>query len=223
MLVLTFRTVIIFVSLLILMRLLGKRQMGELELSELIVSFLVADVAASPLQNPELELWHGLIPMVIIFLCELFISALTVKSITVRRWLCGKPCFLIVEGKIQQDSMRKCRFTVDELEEELRSKDVNDPSTVQYAILETDGTLNIILYPAERPVTAGQLELETENDGYAVVLIEDGKLLKKNLELMGKDETWLKKELKKRGCGSYKQVYTMILFHSGKIYFTEKE
>ena len=223
MLVMIFRTIIIFLTLLILMRLLGKRQMGELELSELVVSFLVADVAAVPLQDPELSIWYGLVPTLVIFLCELLFSALTVKSITLRRWLCGKPCFLIVEGKIQQEYMRKSRFTVDELSEELRSHDVNDPSQVQYAILETDGALNVILYPEFRPVSAGQMKLQSEDDGYAVVLIEDGKLLKQNLAVMGKDEAWLKKELTKRGCASYRQVYTMILYRSGKIYYAEKE
>ncbi len=223
MLELIYKTFTIFLSLVILMRLLGKRQLGELELSELVVSILAADLAATPLQNPELPLFNGLVPVAALYLCELILSWLTMKSIPARRLLCGKPCFLIVEGKICQKSMHKCRFTVDELTEELRGRDVTDIADVQYAVLETDGTLNVILYPEKRPVTAGQMNISEPDSGYATVLIEDGILLRQNLTVMGKDEAWLAKELKKRGCGSIKQVYIMLLYRSGAIYFAEKE
>jgi len=223
MLELIMKTVVVFLALLFCMRVLGKRQLGELELSELVVSILAADLAAVPLQAPELPLRYGLVPVAALFLCELLFSLLTMKSQTARRWLCGKPCFLIREGRICQREMRRCRFTVDELTEELRGKDVSDPSTVCYAVLETDGSLNVVLYPEHRPVTAGQLSLATENTGYPVVLIEDGTLKRENLRISGKDERWLKAELTRRGCGSVRQVYAMILFGSGAIYFAEKE
>ena len=223
MLELIFKTAVIFFALLLLMRLLGKRQLGELELSELIVSILAADIAATPLQNPDLPLYYGLVPVAALFFCELALSWLTMKSIPLRLLLCGKPCFLVENGKICQRSMRKCRFTVDELTEELRKHDVTDIANVQYAVLETDGTLNVILFPAHRPATAGQLSAELRDDGYATVIVEDGVVLHNNLKLMGKDETWLNAELKKRGCASVKQVYAMLLFRSGAIYFAEKE
>ena len=218
-----YKTLIVFLALLFSMRVLGKRQLGELELSELVVSILAADLAAVPLQAPELPLWYGLVPVATLFLCELFFSLLTMKSVTARRWLCGKPCFLIREGRICQREMRRCRFTVDELTEELRGKDVVDPATVRYAILETDGTLNVVLYPEHRPVTAGQLKLAAEDTGYPIVLIEDGRLKRENLRVAGKDERWLQNELTRRGCGGVRQVYVMILFGSGAVYFAEKE
>ena len=218
-----FKTVVVFLTLLFCMRVLGKRQLGELELSELVVSILAADLAAVPLQAPELPLRYGLVPVAVLFLCELVFSLLTMKSVAARRFLCGKPCFLIREGRICQREMRRCRFTVDELTEELRGKDVSDPATVRYAILETDGTLNVVLYPEHRPVTAGQLKLTAEDVGYPVVLIEDGKLKRENLRVAGKDEQWLRRELTRRGCGRVGQVYLMILFGSGAIYFAEKE
>ena len=186
------RTVIIYFTLLLLMRLLGKRQMGELELSELVVSILVADVASVPLQNPDLPLTYGLFPTLELFALEFLMSWLTMRSVRLRKLLCGKPCFLIVRGKIMQRAMRKNRLTVDELSEELRSRDVTDISSVQYAVLETDGTLNIILYPSERPVTLRDLQLAAEDDGYATVLIADGTLMERNLRLCGKDRAWLK-------------------------------
>ena len=219
---LTFRTVVIFFTLLLLMRLLGKRQMGELELSELVVSILVADVSAIPLQDTSLPIWHGIVPAVTLFLCELGMSWLTMKSVSLRRIICGKPCFLIIEGMIQQQAMRVCRLTVDELMEELRSRDVTDPATVKYAVLETDGLLNVIVYPDQRPVTPQQLGLQCEDDGYATVLIEDGRLLRANLSLVGWDDAHLARELKKQGCGSTAEVYAMILYKTGKIYFQKK-
>lgn len=223
MLDLVLKTFAVFLMLLILMRLLGKRQLGELELSELVVSILAADLAATPLQNPELPLWNGLVPVLVLFLCELVFSSLTAYSIPLRRLLCGKPCFLIVEGAICQKAMRKCRFTVDELTEELRGQGITDIAQVQYAVLETDGRLNIILFPAHRPVSAAQLQLPLEDDGYAIILIEEGKLMEENLKLAGKDMAWLQAELRKRGCERVSQVYILLLFRSGKIYFAEKE
>ena len=220
---LVFKTAAVFFLLLLLMRLLGKRQLGELELSELVVSILAADLASVPLQNPDLHLLYGLIPVFVLFLCEFLLSWLTMKSVRLRVLLCGKPCFLIRDGEICQEAMRKCRLTVDELTEELRSRDVTDPSVVQYAVLETDGSLNVIQYPDQRPVTAGQMNLSPVDEGYATVLIEDGRLLRDNLRAAGKDTAWLKKELQRRGCANVGQVYVMILFRSGKIYFAEKE
>ena len=217
------RTLIIYFTLLLIMRLLGKRQLGELELSELVVSILAADLAAVPLQAPELPLRYGLVPVAALFGCELGFSLLTMKSTAARRWLCGKPCFLIREGRICQREMRRCRFTVDELTEELRGRGVSDPSTVRYAILETDGTLNVVLYPEFRPVTAGQLQLAQADAGYPIVLIEDGKLKRENLRAAGVDERWLEKELARRGCESIRQVYVLIRFSSGAVYFAEKE
>jgi len=223
MLVLLYRTVIIFFTLLILMRLLGKRQMGELELSELIVSILVADVSAIPLQDLSQPIWSGLVPAATLFFCELAMAWLTMKSVPIRSLLCGRPCFLIVEGMIRQDEMRKCRFTVDELMEELRSRDVTDPAAVKYAVLETDGLLNVIVYPDQRPVTVKQLGLSCEDDGYATVIIEDGALLRRNLAVIGRDEAWLARELRRRGCASPREVYAMICYGGGKTYFQKKD
>ena len=111
------RTFIIFFTLLLLMRLLGKRQMGELELSELVVSILIADVASVPLQNPELSLWSGLVPAFELFALEYLLAWATMKSVTLRAFLCGRPCYLVVNGVVRQDMMRKTRFTLDELTE----------------------------------------------------------------------------------------------------------
>ena len=207
-----FRTLIIFSTLLLLMRILGKRQMGELELSELVVSVLIADLAAMPLQDIGIPLLNGLVPIVILFSCELIISGLTMRSVKIRAVICGKPCMLIKNGKILQDNMRLCRFTVDELAEELRSKDVSDISCVKYAILETNGT-----------PTAEQLGVRADELGYPYIIIEEGRVLDENLRLSGHDRLWLEHELSLRGVSGPDSVYVMIAYDTGEIYFQEKE
>lgn len=150
------RTLILFLSLILAMRLMGKRQLGELELSELVVAVLVADIASIPLQNPSLPLSYGLIPLLVLFCCELIISGLTYRSVSLRKLLYGRPNLIIEHGHIAQQAMHRNRFTLDELTQELRNQGILDIASVEYAVLETNGRLNIILTPEQQPVTASR-------------------------------------------------------------------
>lgn len=217
------RTLIIYFALVIFLRLMGKRQLGEMELPELIVAVLIADMAATPLQDIGIPLINGVIPIVVLFCCEVFIAWITLKSPAARTILYGRPCFLIEKGRVVQKAMRKNRFTLDELTEELRGQSVTDISQVEYAVLETDGMLNIILYPAERPATIGVLGLTSRDTGFPVILINDGKLMKENLELMKRDERWLNSELKIRRAKGPEDVYLLMLDGAGNIYYAPKE
>lgn len=217
------RTLIIYFALLVTMRLLGKRQLGEMELSEFVVAALVADLAAIPLQDVGIPLLNGLVAILVLFCCELIISGLTLKHIRLRNVLYGKPSFLIVRGKINQREMRKNRFTTDELMEELRNQSCLDISQVEYAILETDGQLNVIPFPAEQPVTASQLGLDAGPGGYPTIVVSDGRILEANLRHMGRDLAWLTKQLKTRGHEDAKQVFLMTVNNAGQIYFAPKE
>jgi len=217
------RTIILFAGLVISLRLMGKRQLGELELSEFVVSVLIADLAANPLQDIGVPLLNGLIPVVTLLCCELLISYLILHNLRFRAFLCGKPSMLIANGKIDQREMRKNRFTLDELTEELRNQSITDISKIQYAILETDGRLNTILYPAEQPVTPAQLQLAVPDPGYPTILINDGRILSDNLRRCGRDENWLKKELRARGARDASKVYLLTLNNAGEIYYAEKE
>ena len=218
-----FRTIIVYVALLLAMRLMGKRQMGELELSELVIAVLISDIAAHPLQDIGIPLMNGILPIVILFCCELLIAGIMVKSNLTKRFLCGKPSFLIYNGTIVQAEMQKNRFTVDELAEELRASSVLDFSLVQYAILETDGRVSVILYPAEQPATAGQLSLPVKDSGYPIILINNGKLVRDNLRAAGKDERWLQKELTKHKILDYRDVYLFTVNSENEIYFLKME
>lgn len=217
------RTIIIFASLVISMRIMGKRQLGELEPAELVVAVLISDLAAHPLQDPGIPLLYGLIPVVTLLCCEILISAGILKSVKFRSLICGRPSVLIKNGEIDQLEMKKNRFTVDELMEELRKKDILDISAVKYAILETDGTVSALLFPSERTVTARQLEISTKDTGYPVIVVNNGRILAENLKSAGKNKQWLKKELSKRGINDHNNVYLMTVDGDNNIYFAQKE
>lgn len=217
------RTLIVYFALLLFMRLMGKRQLSELELPELAVAVLIADLGAHPLQDIGIPLMNGLLPMIILFCCEVLISGAAMKSPRLRTALFGKPSFLIRDGKIVQREMRRARFTPDELAEELRSKDICDMSQVQYAILETDGEVNAILYPQYRTVTASDLGLSPENSGYPLIVVNDGHVLTDNLRYLGRDENWLRRELKRFGLKSADDVYLLIADRSGTTFCAPME
>lgn len=216
------RSIFIFVLLLLLMRVLGKRQLGELELNELIVSVLMADLAAAPMQDLETPLLQGLTPLLTLFFCELLTAQLTVRSVKLRALVCGKPVMLIRDGKILQKQMHSCRFTIDELAEELRQQGFMDFSGIKFAVLETDGTLSAIPYAQDAPVTARQLGVESAEDGYPYIVINEGRVLSDNLHRAGQNECWLREELTRRNAKSPKEVYLMVLYESGRVYYAAK-
>ncbi|MBR6115528.1 MAG: DUF421 domain-containing protein [Oscillospiraceae bacterium] len=217
------RTVIVFAVLLVCMRLLGKRQLGELELSELVVSVLVADLASLPLQDIGIPLLNGLVSILTLFCLELILSGAALRFGRLRTALFGQPCFLIEKGVINQREMRRNRFTIDELTEELRRQSVLDPSTVEYAVLETDGSLNVMLFPAFQPATAAQLGCAAESRGYPRVLVSDGRVLSENLRQCGRDEAWLREECRRRGAASPAEVFLLTCDAAGNIYYAAKE
>lgn len=204
------------------MRIMGKRQLGELEPAELVVAVLISDLAAHPLQDPGIPLLYGLIPVITLLCCEVLISAGLVRSIRFRALVCGRPSIIIDNGKIVQREMKRNRFTVDELTEELRKKEILDIASVQYAILETDGTLSTILYAHSAPATPEQLGMTVQEADYPVIVINDGRIMTENLHRVGRDRRWLQAELKKRGIKEAAQVYIMTVDSSGKVFFSAK-
>ena len=217
------RTLIIYFALLLTMRLLGKRQLGEMELSEFVVAALIADLASHPLQDIGIPMINGLVPIITLFCCEVLISGVAMKNIRLRALLFGKPSMLVEKGKILQNEMRKNRFTTDELMEELRNQGYLDISTIEYAVLETDGRLSVVPYPAEKPITPSQMNIETEDSGYPVVVISDGRVLESNLRRVGRDRTWLNKRLGELGVKEPERVFLMTVNTAGQVYMAPKE
>lgn len=217
------RTLIIYIALLLVMRILGKRQLGEMELSEFVVAALIADLAAHPLQDIGIPMINGLVPIMVLFCGELLIAGASLKSNRLREILFGKPSILIRKGKIDQSEMHKNRFTIDELMQELRSQGVSDVEKIEYAVLETDGRLNVMLSASENPVTPAQLGIVCADRGAPVVLIKDGRLMSETMCSVGYDEKKLREELRARGVHSVREVFLMSVNAAGDVYFCKKE
>ncbi len=217
------RTLIIYLTLLLTMRLLGKRQLGEMELSEFVLASLIADLAAHPLQDIGIPMINGLVPVLTLFCCEVIIAGLGMKSIKLRALLFGRPSLLIQQGRILQREMHSNRFTAEELMQELRNQGCYDISQVQYAILETDGKLNVMPKAGDKPITPRMLGIEAEEEAYPSIVINNGHILSSNLKWLGLDERWLKQELKKAGYNSPESIYLMIADKNGRTFITEKE
>lgn len=192
------RTILLYVVLIFVIRLMGKRQIGQMEPSEFVVTMLVANLASIPMQDSAIPLFSGLVPILTVLGVELLLSALSLRSIRLRKLLCGKPVILIENGNILQENLRKTRVTLDELTGHLREKDVLDIPSVQYAILETNGNLSVFPYPKERPATAKEAGIQARKQFLPLTIISDGKLLKENLQKAGKDEAWVERVLKER-------------------------
>ena len=192
------RTIILYGVLIFVIRLMGKRQIGQMEPSEFVVTMLVANLASIPMQDSAIPLFSGLVPILTVLGVELLLSALSLRSIFLRKLLCGKPVILIENGNILQENLQKTRVTLDELTGHLREKDVLDLQSVQYAILETNGNLSVFPYPKDRPATAKEAGIQANKQHLPLTIISDGKLLKENLQKAGKDEAWVARVLKER-------------------------
>lgn len=216
------RTLILYFTLLIFLRLLGKRQLGEMELSEFLVASLIADVAANPLQDIGLPLLNGLVPVVTLFCCELLISSATMRSIKLRSLLFGEPSLLIYHGAIDQKEMSRNRFTLDELMAELRAIGVRDIATIEYAFLETNGKLSVLQYESELPPSASELSVEVSCCGVPRILISDGRLISENLKKSGHDRHWLDKQIAPYG-GEISGIFLLTVDDASQVYCVQKE
>ena len=192
------RTVFLYLVLIFCVRLMGKRQIGEMEPVEFVVTMLLANLASIPMQDGAIPLYSGLVPILTVLAMELVLSGLILRSVAVRRFLCGKPVILIDNGKILQQNLRRTRVTLDELTGHLREKDVLDIQSVQYAILETDGNLSVFPFPQCRPASAKDAGLQVKEKLLPVTIIEDGCVSQENLRQAGKDRAWLERVLREK-------------------------
>ena len=217
------RTVILYFAILISMRIMGKRQLGEMEISEFIVAALIADLAATPLQDIGIPLLNGLVPIIIMFCFEIIIAGLNMRSVKLRKLTYGRPEIIIRNGRIIREAMHKNRFTLDELMQELRAQGLTDTAQVEYAVLETNGQLSIILKSGDQPATASQMGVDADDVSYAHIIINEGRILDNNLELLGRDRRWLSNELKRQNFRSADEVYILTLSESGRVFCQAKE
>ena len=216
------RTIILYLVLIFGMRLLGKRQIGQLEPSEFVVAMLIADLASIPMQDPGLPLHAGLVPILTVLGLELALSGLMMRSVLLRRIFCGKPVILIENGKLLQKSMRATRVSLDELTSHLREKGILDLKTVQYAILETDGELSVFPYPKDAPATAKAAGIQAGGQYLPVTIINDGRISDDDLQKAGKDRAWLRQVLAQHRA-TPEETFLLTVDAADHIFWLKKE
>ena len=216
------RTVLLYLVLIAVIRLMGKRQIGQMEASEFVVTMLAANLAAIPMQESGIPLYSGVVPLITVLGLELTLSALCLRSVRLRRLLCGKPVILVENGRLMQENLRKTRVTMDELTGLLRQKDVLDLRSVQYAILETNGNLSVFPYPKERPASAKDAGIPARQLHLPTTIICDGQLLRENLQKAKKDAQWVQKVLQSNHA-TLADTWLLTVDSADKVVFYRKE
>lgn len=192
-----FRSIILYIIVLIVMRLMGKREIGQLQPFELAIAIMIADLASIPMTDPGIPISNGIIPILGLLVMHLIISMINLKSVNARGIICGKPSLLIYRGKIDEKVLKKERFTINELQERLRGNNIVNLGDVEYAILETNGQVTVIQKPEKRNTIPEDFNITPEYEGIPYDLVVDGKIMDKNLKAIGKDREWLKKQVEK--------------------------
>lgn len=213
-----FRTAILYLLLIVGLRLTGKRQIGELEPIELVLTMLLSDLASVPMQDFGIPLVNGIIPIITLLAASMLLSCLSLRSVRFRTLICGRPAIIIRDGTLQQAVMRHNRLTLDELLGELRSQGITDISDVKYAILETGGQLSVLPRTKEQPLTPQQLSLAVEDDVFLpTVIINDGRLLRENLQQTGHDSQWLQQQLRQNGVRRPSDIFLLSVDDRGEV------
>ena len=212
------RTVILYLLIIAGLRLMGKRQIGELEPGELVLTMMLSDLASVPMQDFGIPLLAGILPITALLSLSMLLSQLSLHNLRFRDLACGTPSVIIDRGRICQAAMRRNRFTVDELLEELRQQGHSSPTEIKYAVLENSGQLSLLPWPAAPPDPE-----DPDSVSLPRILINDGRVLGKALTAAGKDETWLLRQLHARKIGSPAQVFLFTVTDHGTILCIRKE
>lgn len=191
------RSIVLYIIVLIVMRLMGKREIGQLQPFELAIAIMIADLASIPMSDIGIPISNGIIPIMGLLVMHLLISVINLKSSKIREFICGKPTILIYQGKIDEQKLKKERFTLNELEEKLRSSNVTNLGDVEYAILETSGDISVIQKPNRRNSIPEDFNIMPDYEGISYNLVMDGKVMTENLKQIGKNYEWLKKQTHK--------------------------
>lgn len=222
MILIIIRTLILYIATVVFLRIMGKRQIGQLQPYELVVIIMISELAAIPMENTGIPILSGLVPIFILFASEVTLSYISLKSEKARGMISGKPSILIEKSKIMEDELKRLRYNINDLLEQLRLKNVLDINDVEFAILETSGQLSVILKSQKRPVEAQDLNLSPEYEGLPITLVIDGEIIEENLPKANVDVDWLLNELAKSGINNIKDVFFATLDSHAKLYFQPK-
>ena len=222
MLVVFFRAVILYVLVTLCLRLMGKRQLGELQPAEFVITILISNIASLPIEDTSIPMILGLIPVFVLVAFEVIVSTLSLSSKRFRSVLSGKPVIVIYNGVIDQDKLKQLRFSIDDLMESLRQQGVFRIQDVWYAIVETTGKVSVMQKFASRTVTPADLSLSGEEEQPPAVVVSDGKIIRSALTACGMSEDRINREAQKKGL-KISQIFLMTATAGGEIYLVEKQ
>lgn len=222
MLLILIRTLILYAGVVVVMRVMGKQEIGQLQPFELVIALMIADLAAIPMANTGVPLANGLVPILALLVAQVFLSYAALKSITFRGILCGTPSILVKNGQIVESELKRIRYNINDLLEQLRVKNISNIADVEFAILETGGKLSVIPKSQKRPLMPEDLQIPTKYEGIPMTLIIDGQIINNNLEIINLDENWLSRELAKFGIDNHQKVLFASLDTNGKLFWQLK-
>jgi uncharacterized membrane protein YcaP (DUF421 family) len=223
MIIVVVRTLILYTLVIVALRLMGKREIGQLQPFELVVIIMISELAAIPSENVGIPLLSGIIPILVLLLTSLTLAWISLKSEKARTIICGSPSILIERGKILEQELKKNRYNLTDLLEELRIKNILNISDVEFAVLETNGQLSVFPKAQKRPTIPEDFHITTKYEGLPLIIIMDGKLNLENLLQGNKDLIWLKGELKKQNIDQIEDVFLASLDSSGTLFVQAKE
>lgn len=223
MFILVVRTIILYSFLLIIMRLMGKRQLGQLEPFDLVTALMISELAALPMEDNRMPLISSMIPIATLVILQIITSIIQLKSEKARTLLNGEPSILIKDGEVDLNELRNQRFNLDDLLEELRLNGYFNLSDIHYAVLETNGNISIMPKEENTPITPKTLNLSVQEKPMPMIIINDGSINKQNLEKVGKNMKWVKKQLRKNNIESYEDVFIGIVYDDEKFFYQLKE
>lgn len=224
MLILSIRTLVLYLLIVSGLRLMGKRQLGELQPSELVVTILISNLATLPIEETAVPLLAGVGPILLLVCFEVLVSWISLKSRRARRIISGQPVTVIQEGKIMESRLRDLRFSLDDLMEELRQNNVFDIRDVEYAVVETNGKLSVHQRYGARPLTPDMVGMAKPQSDCPppVVVISDGELLTQSLNSCGLKKSWVEKQLKKHDL-KLEEVFLLVCDRNASYFLLPKE
>ena len=223
MIIVVIRTLILYTLVIVALRLMGKREIGQLQPFELVVIIMISELAAIPSENVGIPLLSGIIPILVLLLSSLTLAWISLKSEKARTIICGSPSIIIQRGIILEEELEKNRYNLTDLLEELRIRNVPNIADVEFAVLETNGQLSVFPKSQKRPTIPEDFNITTKYEGLPLTIIMDGKLNSNNLQQSNKDLNWLKGELKKQSIDTIENVLIASLDSSGTLFAQAKQ
>lgn len=217
------RIVILYLLVMVALRVMGKREIGQLSVFDFVVSVMLAELSTLPMEDTRVSLWRSVVSIAMLVVLQVVVAFIQLKSHRFRHWVDGEPSVLIEHGAIRDAEMKKTRYTMHDLLMHLRDKGVANVADVEFAILETSGHLSVFPKAEKRPLTAEDVERVVAHENVPLPLVIDGVPVRKTLKILGRSEQWLEQELRRRGYGTVKNVFYAAVDESGQVHIDKRD